>query len=132
MTAAPYFAYPTDRTYRYVWVNIPKYYLVPLPKRPPEHLLLPDKQFSMLAPKPPSDPSKLPPLCRIFEGRTSKILLDFAAILGTHETWRVSGSIWKASSEFLHGPEIYNCIILKVLTFTYPVSQIIMHRNIEH
>jgi hypothetical protein len=74
----------TDRTY--VLVNIPKYYLVPLPKRPPEHLLLPDKQFSMLAPKPPSDPSKLPPLCRIFEGRTSKILLDFAAILGTHET----------------------------------------------
>ena len=84
----------------------------------------------MLAPKPPSDPSKLPPLCRIFEGRTSKILLDFAAIFGTHETCRVSGSIWKTSSEFTHGPEIYNCIILKVLTFTYPVSQIIMHRNV--
>ena len=84
----------------------------------------------MLAPKPPSDPSKLSPLCRIFEGRTSKILLDFAAILGTHETCRVSGSIWKTSSEFSHGPEIYNCIILKVLTFTYPVSQIIMHSNV--
>jgi len=78
--------------------------MCPLPKRPPEHLLLPDKQFSMLAPKPPSDPSKLPPLCRIFEGRTSKILLDFAAILGTHETCRVLESIWKTSSEFSHGP----------------------------
>ena len=77
-----------------------------LPKRPVEHLLLPDKQFSMLAPNPPSEPSKFAPPCLIFVGRTSNILLVLTAILGIQEIWPVSGSIWKSSSGFTHGPEI--------------------------
>merc|ERR1712012_647628 len=76
--------------------------MCPLPKRPAEHLLLPVKQFSI--PRPPSDIPKLSPFCLILEGRTSKILLDFALILGMQDTCRVPGSIWNISSGFSHGP----------------------------
>ena len=77
-----------------------------LPKRPVEHLLLPEKQFSMLAPNPPSEPSKFSPPCLIFVGKTSNILLFLTAILGMQEIWPVSGSIWKSSSGFTHGPKM--------------------------